>query len=57
MQFSVLSLPSVSARLPSSQKVAQGPGVCGPALETVHLYYDEWPTGTAFFIFHDQGEF
>ena len=22
------------------------PGTYGPALELVHLYYDQWPTGT-----------
>lgn len=36
---------STSALLTFAQ-VPQDPGVYGPALETVHLYYDEWPTGT-----------
>lgn len=33
--------------LVSSQQLIQDPGRAGPALEVVHLYYDEWPTGIA----------
>ena len=36
-----LSLCSVTL----SQQVAQDPGTYGPALETVHLYNDEFVTG------------
>jgi hypothetical protein len=41
----VLSFLSLSVLLASAQQVAQDPGGYGPALETVHLYYDEWPIG------------
>ncbi|KAF2204823.1 major royal jelly protein [Delitschia confertaspora ATCC 74209] len=29
----------------SSSQVITDPGVSGPPLELIHLYYDEWPTG------------
>ena len=32
-------------RLISGQEVASDPGVYGPPLEIVHLYYDQFPTG------------
>ena len=51
MLFSVLSFLSLTALLASAQPVAQDPGVYGPALQTVHLFYDEWPTGTTVFSF------
>ena len=41
----VLSVLSASALLTFAQ-VPQDPGIYGHALETVHLYDDEWPTGT-----------
>lgn len=28
-----------------AQQDPQDPGVAGPALEVVHRYYDQWPTG------------
>lgn len=31
----------------TGQEVATDPGVAGPPLEIVHLYYDQWPTGIA----------
>ncbi len=46
---SVLGLGSIAvslfAHVVVSQQVASDPGVYGPALEAVHYYYDEWPTG------------
>ena len=41
----VLSVLSASALLSFAQ-VSLDLGAYGPALETVHLYYDEWPTST-----------
>ena len=29
-----------------AQNILADPGVSGPPVEIVHLYYDEWPTGT-----------
>lgn len=29
-----------------SVQLLSDPGTSGPQLEIVHLYYDEWPTGT-----------
>lgn len=29
-----------------AQDLLTDPGVAGPALELVHLYYDQFPTGT-----------
>ncbi|KAL2394571.1 hypothetical protein ABEF93_001724 [Exophiala dermatitidis] len=34
-------------RCTTCQQVVQDPVTAGPALELVHLYYDEWPTGIA----------
>lgn len=42
--FSVIFL--FACQLTSAQQLAQDPTVRGPPLELVHLYYDEWPTGT-----------
>jgi hypothetical protein len=46
----MLSLPILlSALLPalsSAQRIRSDPGVAGPPLEIVHLYNDQWPTGT-----------
>jgi hypothetical protein len=39
---------AVSALLPalsSAQQLICDPGVAGPPLELVHLFYDQWPTG------------
>lgn len=36
----------------SGQTVESDPGVHGPALELVHLYYDQFPTGK--FIYPSQ---
>lgn len=38
---------SASAQAISSSALVTDPGVYGPALELVHLYYDEFPTGIA----------
>lgn len=42
-------LLAASALLPtfSAQHLIQDPGVAGPPLELVHLYNDQWPTGTS----------
>jgi hypothetical protein len=41
----LLALASASI-LSNAQELIRDPGVYGPALEVVHLYYDEFPTGT-----------
>ncbi|MBO1764708.1 hypothetical protein JQN64_26345, partial [Escherichia coli] len=46
--FSISPLAALSALLPllsNAQKLRSDPGVAGPALEIVHLYNDQWPTG------------
>jgi hypothetical protein len=38
-----------SALLPAlsgAQQLLRDPGVAGPPLELVHVYNDQWPTGT-----------
>ncbi|OCL03260.1 major royal jelly protein [Glonium stellatum] len=42
----LISLASLYA-FSNAQSLIQDPGVAGPPLELVHLYYDEWPTGIA----------
>ena len=32
--------------LSTAQQLVSDPGVYGPPIELVHLYYDEFPTGT-----------
>lgn len=45
----VLNLLTAFAALAVAQQqdpgVVSDPGTYGPAVEIVHLYYDEWPTG------------
>jgi hypothetical protein len=39
----------VSALLPAlsgAQQLLRDPGIAGPPLELVHLFNDQWPTGT-----------
>ena len=43
---SLLVALSTSLRVSATQLLAD-PGVGGPPVEVVHLYYDEWPTGIA----------
>lgn len=43
-QFHLASFACL-AWLSTGQDVATDPGVAGPPLEIVHLYYDQWPTG------------
>lgn len=40
-------LASLALLSTTSAQVISDPGTYGPALELVHLYYDEWPTGVA----------
>ena len=35
----------------SSHKILSDPGSYGPTLEIVHLYFDEWPTGSSFHLY------
>jgi len=47
--YSRLAL-AASALLPAlstAQQILRDPGVAGPPLEIVHLYNDQWPTGTS----------
>jgi hypothetical protein len=44
----ILSFLCLSTLLTSAQQVAQDPGIYGLALEIIYLFYDEWPTDTAF---------
>lgn len=37
-------------RCTTCQQVVQDPVTAGPALELVHLYYDEWPTGKSTYL-------
>lgn len=37
------TLWSISAVI--GQEILSDPGTLGPALETIHLFYDQWPTG------------
>jgi hypothetical protein len=32
--------------LSAAQQLLRDPGIAGPPLEIVHLYNDQWPTGT-----------
>lgn len=34
----------------SSAQIIKDPGVYGPPLEVVHLYNDQWPTGSAVYV-------
>lgn len=45
MSSVVLSLATL-AFLVSAQQLLSDPGTSGPQVEVVHLYYDEWPTGS-----------
>jgi len=45
MRFIYLNLLPQFLLLASAQQLASDPGVYGPALELVHLYNDEFPTG------------
>jgi len=56
MFSSLIALGVLSAALPalgqnstnsSTPNILSDPGVYGPPLEIVHLYYDQWPTGIA----------
>lgn len=42
----VLTLSTLLPALSGAQRIRSDPGVAGPALEIVHLYNDQWPTGT-----------
>lgn len=41
--FISLTLWSTSAVM--GQEILSDPGTLGPALEVIHLFYDQWPTG------------
>lgn len=45
-------LGGVLLRLATAQDIdfIKDPGVYGPALETVHAFYGQWPTGEPLFI-------
>jgi hypothetical protein len=43
--FSTIVLALFPALL-SAQQLLRDPGIAGPPLEIVHLYNDQWPTGT-----------
>jgi hypothetical protein len=47
MLSTLFAAASLLPLLASSQQLIEDPGKAGPALEVVHLYYDEWPTGIA----------
>tara|TARA_R110002003_G_scaffold44_7_gene3251 strand:- start:9744 stop:10937 length:1194 start_codon:yes stop_codon:yes gene_type:complete len=44
----ILATSTLLAVLSSAQQLLRDPGVAGPPLEIVHLYNDQWPTGTFF---------
>jgi hypothetical protein len=46
LSLCVLTLSALLPTLSSTQRIRSDPGVAGPALEIVHLYNDQWPTGT-----------
>jgi hypothetical protein len=46
-----------SALLPAlsgAQQLLRDPGIAGPPLELVHLYNDQWPTGTLLLLYNSQ---
>ncbi|KAF2083245.1 hypothetical protein K490DRAFT_70000 [Saccharata proteae CBS 121410] len=43
----LLSVLASGSLLCAAQNLVTDPGVAGPPLELVHVYYDEWPTGIA----------
>lgn len=47
MLSTLFAAASLLPLLASSQQLIEDPGKAGPALELVHLYYDQWPTGIA----------
>jgi hypothetical protein len=47
MLSTLFAAASLLPLLASSQQLIEDSGKAGPALEVVHLYYDEWPTGIA----------
>lgn len=49
MKFTVAALCFAGALAQQAQQdpgLISDPGVAGPQVEIVHLYYDEWPTGS-----------
>ena len=44
--LSVLALSALLPALSIAQQLRSDPGVAGPPLELVHLYNNQWPTGT-----------
>lgn len=40
-------LLTIFPALLSAQQLLRDPGLAGPPLEIVHLYNDQWPTGTS----------
>lgn len=47
MALKKIFITALAAGLAGAVDLATDPGVYGPALELVHLYYDEFPTGIA----------
>jgi len=43
----VIAASVALSTLSSAQQLLRDPGVAGPPLEIVHLYNDQWPTGTS----------
>ncbi|KAF2025284.1 major royal jelly protein [Setomelanomma holmii] len=41
----IVAASTLLAALSGAQQILRDPGVAGPALEIVHLYNDQWPTG------------
>jgi len=47
IKFTSLAALACAASSTVGQHIAQDPGVVGPPLEIVHLFYDQFPTGVA----------
>ena len=53
MKLELLAVATSLGHCVSAQNVPLDPGTYGPALELVHLYYDEFPTGRKFDTFFE----